>query len=202
MTDYTSLSALKERLGITDTNNDAELQRVVTSASRQIDAETEQTFGQQSEVRTFIPTGPQRLDLGAWSTLVSVTSLATDDDSDGTYETTWDASDYQLLTDDGTPNVNAAPVQKPYIHVHAVGDRKFPLPTGPRQDLVQIDGTWGWPQVPTVVEEACLIISAETFKLRDAPFGIAGFGEFGAVRVKENPKASKFLRRYIPLGVT
>lgn len=155
------------------------------------------------EARTLIPGNRFHVHFGAWNTLVSVTEITTDEDGDGTFEVTWSSSDYQLLTDDDTPNVNAAPEPEPYTKVRAVGTHDFPLPTGgkSRRDLLRIDGTWGWKNIPTAVEEACLILAEETFKLRDAPFGVAGFGEFGAIRVTQNPKAAKMLARYMPVAV-
>jgi hypothetical protein len=37
--------------------------------------------------------------------------------------------------------------------------------------------------------------------LKDAPFGVAGFGEFGAVRVRNNPRAMALLQPYRRLPV-
>lgn len=200
---YATSSDLKSYLKILDVEDDTELKRAIESVSREIDHVTEQHFYQVTEARTFVPTHPFSLRFGAWNTLVSATEVATDEDGDGTYEVVWQSTDFQLLTDDGTPNVNAAPEQEPFTQIRAVGNHEFPAPIGGnnRLDLVRITGTWGWPAIPTAVEEACLILAAETFKLKDAPFGVAGFGEFGVVRVRDNPKAAKKLARYTPLAM-
>jgi hypothetical protein len=47
------------------------------------------------------------------------------------------------------------------------------------------------------VHEACLIVASETVKLRDAPFGVAGYGDYGAIRVRNNPMAMGMLAPYI-----
>jgi hypothetical protein len=41
------------------------------------------------------------------------------------------------------------------------------------------------------------MLAEETFKMKDAPFGVAGFSDFGAVRVRDNPKVMSLLNRYI-----
>jgi hypothetical protein len=40
------------------------------------------------------------------------------------------------------------------------------------------------------------MLAEETFKLKDAPFGVAGFGDFGVVRVRENPAVARLLAPY------
>jgi hypothetical protein len=62
---------------------------------------------------------------------------------------------------------------------------------------IQVTGTFGWPAVPLNVKEATLIQAADTFRSKDAPFGVAGFGEFGVVRVGPNLRVQSLLRRYI-----
>ena len=136
--------------------------------------------------------------------LVSVTALKTDADADGTYETTWAATDYQLLCADGTPNAGAGPEPRPYRRVKAVGAQVFPVPGRwgtARTDLVQIAGVWGWPQVPDRIRRATRMAAAEIFKLRDAPFGAVGFAELGIIRVRDNPKYLRLISDYRLLPV-
>jgi hypothetical protein len=61
---------------------------------------------------------------------------------------------------------------------------------------VEVTGVFGWPAVPAPVVQATMLVASELFRLRDAPFGVAGFGEFGAVRVRENPKVAALLDPY------
>jgi len=56
---------------------------------------------------------------------------------------------------------------------------------------------FGWPAVPRNVKTASLIAAAQIFRIKDAPFGVAGFGEFGVVRIQQNPQVMWLLRRYI-----
>lgn len=48
---------------------------------------------------------------------------------------------------------------------------------------VEVTARWGWPAVPNAVAQAVKQVAAELFKRKDAPFGVAGFGEFGPVRL-------------------
>jgi hypothetical protein len=62
---------------------------------------------------------------------------------------------------------------------------------------VQITTTWGWPQVPWQVAEAARILTADIFKMKDAPFGVAGVSDLGVVRVQSNPWLVENLRAFI-----
>jgi len=64
-------------------------------------------------------------------------------------------------------------------------------------DRVQIAGVFGWPQVPSAVHQAALLIASDWFKLKDAPWGVAGMGDFGVVKTSPNPWISDQLRPYI-----
>lgn len=71
------------------------------------------------------------------------------------------------------------------------------LPTNTKLPAVEVTAKWGWATVPEPIRQACLIIAGEVFKLREAPFGVAGFGEMGAVRIgKMSPQAVALLRPY------
>jgi hypothetical protein len=46
------------------------------------------------------------------------------------------------------------------------------------------------------VKQAALIAATDLFKLKDAPYGVAGFGEFGAVRIQDNLRVASLLAPY------
>lgn len=200
---YATPQMLKSRLGITSTTDDYELHAACFAASRSLEQYCARTFYRTaSTTRTFVPNGWYELELPEFNDLVSITTLKTDTSGDGSFDVTWSASDYQLLP----VNPSAAPETKPYTHIRAVGSYSFPL-TIPlvlaRMDRVQITGVWGWPEVPVGIRQAAIILAAETFRLKDAPFGVAGFGEFGAVRIRDNPMIGFYAnpyRRYALLG--
>jgi hypothetical protein len=51
------------------------------------------------------------------------------------------------------------------------------------QALVKVTGVWGWPAVPAAISQATILQAARHFKRYDSPLGVAGFGDFGVVRV-------------------
>jgi hypothetical protein len=55
---------------------------------------------------------------------------------------------------------------------------------------------WGWEFVPAGVIQGTRVLAADLFKLKDAPLGVAGFGEFGVVRVRENSAVSMLVNPY------
>lgn len=200
MATYATVAELRSRLEIpfTDASADAELDAALNDASREIDGHAQRRFDQITETRTFTPTRRDLVIFGAFNDLVAATAISTDSDGDGVYELTWAASDYQLLTESGSPNPNAGPQLMPYQQLRATG--AYPLPAHGmwlrRNDLLRITGIWGWPAVPAPVRQACLVIAAEVYKLRSAPFGVVGVADLGIVRVRQNAMADRLLAPY------
>jgi len=182
---YSDLTTLKSYLGISVSTYDFQLTAALNAASRSIDNFCQRRFwlDATAQPRTFVPMGLTHLefddDIGSLTDLV----IKTDASGDGTFETTWSAADYQLLP------VNAAyafPESEPWTEVRAVGTKTFPWLVNTwltRLDRVQITAKWGWPAVPDAVVQACLIKAARLFHRKDSPQGIAGFGDFGPVRI-------------------
>lgn len=191
---YVTIDEVKAQLGIdlSDTADDLELTDACYAASRWIDEYTERFFYQTtSEARTFVPGDLWCLKLPEFCDLVSVDTFKTDSGGDGTFETTWATSDYQLLP----VNPSARAESRPYTAVKAVGSRTFPwiVPgVAARDDLVQITGVWGWPAVPYAVKQAARLIAAEMYRIKDAPLGVAGEGEF-AIPINTTTQRAKSL---------
>lgn len=198
---YTDLATVKSYLGVAVSTYDTQLTMAVNAASRSIDNYCHRRFWLDPTpvARTFAVTGPLELELdndGIGDTAGLV--VKTDPAGDGTYGTTWAAGDYQLLP------VNAAyasPEPQPWTAIQAVGIRIFPTyVTGylRRVDRVQITARWGWPAVPDAVVQACLIKASSLFHRKDSPQGIAGFGDFGPVRLtsREDADVVKLLDPY------
>jgi hypothetical protein len=182
---------------VTDTVDDTAAEIAIEAASRMIDDYTKRQFFQSGagvgapETRYFTPECPDRIYI---DDLVSVTTLATDDGG-GTYPTVWVAGDYVLLPE------NASIYGNPYTYIEeaAGGANTF----GSSRKGVQISGVWGFPAVPMVVRQACIIQALRLFKRKDSPFGVAGVGEFGQVQLQAtiDPDVkqllSPFVRNYI-----
>ena len=48
---------------------------------------------------------------------------------------------------------------------------------------VEVTAKWGWPAVPAEVKEATLLMASRLYSRKDSPTGVAGFGDYGVVRV-------------------
>lgn len=196
---YATVSALKSRLGDTASTDDFEYHTACFAASRVVEHYCQRFFYRTSSTTaTYVADNLYRLvlaDTDPWAgDLVSVSTLKSDESGDGTYETTWSASDYQLWP------VNAAvgPETRPYIEIRAVGDRTFPLPSTPlsHRDQVQVTGVLGWPAVPYSVKQAALIIAAELFKSKSTFEAQMGFDEMAQFAMRRNPMSLDLLKPY------
>ncbi len=190
---YATLPDLKSYLRIDNTTDDVELNDALSAASRGITDFCKRQFNKETSAtaRTY---KAARSSLAMVDDFHTTTGLLvkTDDDQDGVFETTWTAADYELQPLNGVRNGEPGwPFWK--IHTAATAALTF---TAATQATVQITAQWGWAAVPEPVRQSCLILASETFKLRDAPFGVAGFGDFGAVRVRDNPMAKAKLAPY------
>jgi hypothetical protein len=194
---YATVEMLKSRLGITSTTDDAEVYAACFAASRAVEHHCQSLFWRTptGTARTFTPDDRHLVTLPAFCTLVSVAELATGV-GDGEFGTVWSADEYQMLP----ANPSAAPEPRPYDAVRAVAGRTFPTPgVSRRSDLVRITGVYGWPATPWGVKQAALILAQETFKAKDTFGGVAGFGEFGVVRLRENPMLAAYVAPYMRL---
>lgn len=159
-------------------------ERAINAASRAIDEFCSRHFWQDGTVaepvaRTFETRSVWRLTLGEFNDLVSVDGVATDTSGDGTFDTTWDASDWELWP-------HNPPEGRPYTAIYAVAGRMFPVRyCRGRRARVQVTGVWGWEAVPAEVEQACLIKAARLFTRHQSPHGAIGIGDF-AMRVSRS----------------
>jgi len=188
---YATLADVKAALRITDTVDDSLLEISIEAASREIDGFCERVFTQSTATRIYRPTDAFTVDL---DDLQTVTTLKTDTDGDGVFDTTWGAADYQLNPLNGI----AGGITTPYTMLKAVGSYLFPIyeprNVNSQEASIQIVGVWGWPSIPTAVKQACIILSMRQFKRYDSPTGVMGFGDLGVMRVgRVDPDVEKLL---------
>lgn len=166
----------------------------INSASRAIDRFCNRKFWIDANVvaRTFEPQDLYFLDLNfhPYADIATSTGLIikTDSGGDGTFETTWLTSDYELLPYNAAYE---APEAEPYTQIRAVGAQTWPLLIATaltRRDRVQITAKWGWPAVPDSVTQACLILAARHMDRRNSVGGFGGSAEFGPVRITGDDK--------------
>lgn len=189
---YVSVSQFKVYLGIGDVVDDTAVTDAVTSVSREIEKFCGRQFNDagSATARVFRPDHAGLCQVDDFSTVTGLV-VATDGGDDGTYETTWAASSYQLEPLNGVVDGESG---WPWWRIRAVVGQRFP--TWCVHPPVQVTARWGWTAVPAAVKQAALILAAETFKLKDAPFGVAGYGDFGPIRVRSNPMAAAKLAPY------
>ncbi len=195
---YCTREQLIEWNKATASANASMLEQAINACSRGIDRFCERTFFQVTEARYFdVSAGGDVVPFGPYNDLVSLTAVAVDDTLDGTWATAWSATDYQLLP----LNPNAGPEQRPYTSLRASGTRSFPSICTGRVGLIRVTGTWGWPSVPPDITQACIMHAARIFNRKESPHGVAGWGEFGAIRVgRTDPDVVAFLDPYQYFG--
>lgn len=173
---YATLAELKTALNITDNVDDARLELAIETASREIDSFTGRYFyNAGTATRYFAADDYINTSI---DDLISLTSLETASNLDKTFDVTWSADNYQLEPLNG---VVGGLTGWPYTSIRAVNILLFPK----YQDraTVKVVGTWGWSAVPTAIKTATLLQAARIFKRADAPFGAAGYGDVGIIRV-------------------
>ena len=193
---------LKEVLGIAvaDTTDDNRLTMAADAATQMIQAYCNRHFVQQATVsaRTLVASTPWMIEVDDISTATGLI-IKTDEDADGTFETTWASTDYQLEPLNG----KLGGQDWPYTRIRAIKAREFPFDYG--QALVQVTARWGWANpdaindyVPHPVEQAAQIQGVSVFKSAEAPLGIAGFGDIGIMRLRQamHPVAAALLAPY------
>lgn len=185
---YCTLAEAKARLDITGDQQDATLESMIEAASRQIDGWCARTFFVESATRTVSVefTGELMLDRD----LISLTGIATDEDGDRVYETTWDVSNVEF---DGNP-----PYQALYLVPNA--PRYFPL----GRNRVRVSGEWGYStDVPHAIREACLILTSRLYKRKDAPFGVLGSADHGQMQTLPglDPDVKQLISQYRRFGL-
>lgn len=190
---YTTVADLRAHLTDEQSHLDeARLERAISTASRWIDEWCGRRFWLDPEpvTRVYTASIPGRADVDDIGTRTGL-SVAADFDGDGIAETVW-ADGWALEPRNADANGGAYA----WTAIVTSGSRRFP--TGP--DRLRVTTRFGWSQVPEQVQVASLLRAAALWKRKDAPFGVAGFGEYGALRItKTDPDIVDLLapfRRY------
>lgn len=200
---YVLLDELKAYLKIKPekVEQDDNIEDAISSASGEIEKHCNRQFQQAdtASARVYAPASPTRCPVDDfWSTSGLVVEV--DSNGDGSFSTVVPASDYELYPVNGVVD---GQVGWPYYEINLVAG-VFPTNLR-RQNVVRVTAKWGWAAVPSAVRQAAIIIAAETFQLKDAPFGTAGMDQFGNIyHVRDNRIAAGKLARYcrnrIPVG--
>lgn len=181
---YATLTQIKNYMSISDNTDNDLLEDLIESASRSIDrianrrfyldaAASARLYRAYSDVFVYVD------DIGSTTDLV----VKTDSNGNGTYSKTLTLNTDYILDPLTAPSLN-----RPYTQLTMVSNTEtWPIFPGIMQNGlrpgVQITAKWGWPTVPDDVNMACLILTADLYKRKDAPGGILGLGDLGVVRM-------------------
>ena len=189
---YATLAQFKAAVGITDSTDDAALQNVLDATDTLIDLHCDRKtgFGTATETRYYTAEDYQYV---LTDDLVSVTTLQTDDDAYGTYETTWTSG-----TDFVLAPVNSALDGFPYTEI----DTSVSWPRNFPKDVyrgVKVVGVFGFPSVPAAVVQAEIIQAGAVWSSRTSPFGVIGSADLGGILRQTralHPEAALILEPY------
>ena len=175
--DYLTVAELAGSLTLTDTFADADLAQAITAASRDVDRRCNRSFSSVVQTRYYTPQDAR---------VVWVDDLR----GDQTFTITVDLALRQVFdrtlvagTDFVLEPLNAVADGAPATSVRLLPYSSAYFPVSER--TVRVAGTFGWAAVPAEVKQATGMLATRFMKrLREAPFGVAGFGiDGGAVRV-------------------
>ena len=172
------------------------LERAINASSRSIDRHCQRRFwlDTATAVRTFIVAQSDSVyvdDIGTRTGLVVKIGI------DGiNYPTTLTTdTDFVLEPRNADKFAGSSIDAYAFWQLRMVGSQRLYVDCA--RPTLQITARYGWSAVPSEVEQACILKAASLFKRKDAPFGVAGFGEFGAVRItRADPDVIDLLAEY------
>lgn len=178
---YASLDELQAQLdstgvGVWSAADLGSLDLALRAASRWIDERLDTRFYAVEESRLYSARWPDLLYI---DDLAALTSLKTDEDGDGLFETEWDSAQDLILEP-----VNAGARNRPYrqIRRRVNGSRSFPTHL---ENSVQVTGHFGYSLTPPdPIRRACLLLAQRLWMRKEAIFGIAGTPGLGVTIVQ------------------
>jgi hypothetical protein len=181
---YATLTQIKGYMSISDNTDNDLLEDLIESASRSIDRIANRRFYLDATASARLYRAYSDIfvyvdDIGTTSSLV----VKTDSNGNGTYAKTLTLNQDYILDP-----LTASSLNRPFTQLTMVSNTEtWPIFPGLTQNGlrpgVQVTARWGWPSVPDDINMACLILTADLYKRKDAPGGILGLGDLGVVRM-------------------
>ena len=193
---YATLAQIKSALRIPsgDATDDSLLEMAVESASRLIDTYCGRNFILAgTTTRYFNTEDPYVVQI---DDARSITTVETSSSRDGVFDASW------TIGTAGSGDAQPEPINDylggvvwPYTRIRAIGDYVFP--TGP-ENSIKVTASFGWPNVPMTVQQACILQSSRIFSRLQSPLGVAGFGDMGIMRVSRglDPDVAQLIEGY------
>lgn len=186
---YCTVDDLREQLGDLERNNLSHRQivRNINAASRAIDEHTGRRFWADAAPVTKVFDVPPGTDYELWlpEDISTSTGLVVTPYDGTAYTTAWAASAYRLWPYGA--NSSGSPYGG-WWKLESTGATRFDV-RGMRGNYpLQVTARFGWSFCPPQVEEACILLATALFKRKDAPYGVAQFGDIAAVQVVRTDK--------------
>lgn len=199
---YATAALLQTRLDPREDTWTADEQTMQTAAlnaaSRMIDQYCRRFFGQSdSEARYFTARDAFCLTV---PDLVSVSEVATDTSDDGTYDTTWTSGEFMLWPYNAASEQPAKPYTKIKVDTRSGSALEtFPLGT---EKAVKVTGVWGWPSIPSDIENVCLLEAMRILRQNDSPTGVISNSDQGTGTIvpELHPSSRIILASYRRMG--
>ena len=159
------------------------LSQALAAAEQMVNAHCHRVFvvaGATATARVFVPSSAEMLRVDDF---VEATAIS----NDGTSVT----ADYQLEPLNG---IDAAGNAVPY---HQLVRTSGSWTRDGKRATVTVTARWGWPAIPDAVKEALLIFAKDIAWQRELKGDVAGFSDFGAVRIRSNPLAAGLLHDFV-----
>lgn len=169
--EYSTRAELLATLNLTgETFANDDIDVALEAASRAIDAACDRRFYADSDATQIRYFSADSMWVLPVHDVVTITTVATDVDGDGTFETTLTAN-----TDFFAEPLNAAADGWPYTRLVINPQTSSYFPVGTR--TVKITGKYGWTAVPVAIEQATRILASKLMRRsREAPFGVVSAG--------------------------
>ena len=189
---YVTQAELEATLSITGFSiGTADSNAAILAACRAIDLACNRPNGFGTATAGTFYYSPEQPNLLEIDDAGTITAVDTDLTGTYTYPNSW-----AELTDYIVEPLNAAAVSWPYTHLRTNPNSALWWPTTyPRS--VRVTGTFGWPATPAPIKEATTLLAARLMKLaREAPFGIAMFGDQAIRLARYDPQICALLDPY------
>jgi len=200
---YVDKDDVKNRIGLSGSGQDDNIDNAINGASRQIDAICGRYFYQDATARVqyYSVTNDYFLITDDISTTTGlIVELDTTDD--GTYDKTLTLeTDFTLKP--YNPKINritdGTTYYWPYNEIEILATRSSERFDRLIQKNVKVTAKFGWSSIPDAVKEATLIQATRLWKRKDTPFNVYGNEQTGTIELfnKMDPDAKELIKGYI-----
>ena len=194
---YCEVDDVRNWIAVTDSRDEMEIGAALLAADRSIDVHCGQRFEMDDTAspRQFQVGHTGVVDLGAQYSVIGTTAgmiVATDDNDDGVFETTWLTTDWRSepLSGVGPDGRTGWPITR----LVAIADRTFPRL--PLRHGVQITARWGWAVTPDPIKLAARMLAVAWHHRRATVTGQGGFDQFFASAIRDDPTIADLLSPY------